>query len=355
MRFEDFLTQELGEPKENTIGELRYCCPFCGEKSYKFYVKQALDSSNGQYHCKKCDESGNPITFMKTYYNITGKQAFDLLESKNIDIERAPLLTTNNKDLTESEKLILMLRGVHQDKGTTSIKPPRLPEGYKLLKDNLNNKEIIPFLKYLKGRGITLEQIINNNIGYVINGSFYKVDGESKVSLRNSIIFFTYDNDGNYQYWNTRSIEKNPYIKSINAPAKQDEVGRKDVIFNLNIARKKKFLVITEGVFDALTFHEYGIATLGKQVTENQIKKIIDYVSIDTSIYIMLDTDALDNNIDLAYKLKTHFNKVYFVPHGDEDANDMGTRKAFELLKQNRVLVTPESIQSYKIQQKLKL
>ncbi|AIK69477.1 DNA primase / DNA helicase [Staphylococcus phage IME-SA2] len=69
----------------------------------------------------------------------------------------------------------------------------------------------------------------------------------------------------------------------------------------------------------------------------------------------MLDTDALDNNIDLAYKLKTHFNKVYFVPHGDEDANDMGTRKAFELLKQNRVLVTPESIQSYKIQQKLKL
>ncbi|WBF81285.1 hypothetical protein FMLHJGGC_00234 [Staphylococcus phage BSwM-KMM1] len=32
MRFEDFLTQELGEPKENTIGELRYCCPFCGEK-----------------------------------------------------------------------------------------------------------------------------------------------------------------------------------------------------------------------------------------------------------------------------------------------------------------------------------
>lgn len=354
MRFEDFLTQELGEPKENTIGELRYCCPFCGEKSYKFYVKQALDSSNGQYHCKKCDESGNPITFMKTYYNITGKQAFDLLESKNIDIEKASVLTSNNKDLTESEKLILMLRGVHQE-NKNSIKPPKLPVGFKLIKDNLNNKEIIPFLKYLKGRGITLNQIINNNIGYVINGYFYKSDGETKAPLRNSIIFFTYDNEGKYQYWNTRSIDKNPYIKSINAPAKQDEVGRKDIIFNLNIARKKKFLVITEGVFDALTFHEYGVATLGKQVTDNQVQKILDSVDKDTSIYIMLDTDALDNNIDLAYRLKTHFNKVYFVPHGDEDANDMGTKKAFELLQSNRVLVTPESIQSYKIQQKLKL
>lgn len=354
MRFEDFLTQELGEPKKNTIGELRYCCPFCGEKSYKFYVKQALDSSNGQYHCKKCDESGNPITFMKTYYNITGKQAFDLLESKNIDIDRAPLLTSSNQDLTESEKLILMLRGAHQE-SRTPIRPPKLPIGFKLIKDNLNNREVIPFLKYLRGRGITLNQIINNNIGYIVNGYFYKSDGESKVSLRNSIIFFTYDNEGKYQYWNTRSIEKNPYIKSINAPAKQDEIGRKDIIFNLNIARNKKFLVITEGVFDALTFHEYGVATLGKQVTDNQVQKILNDVDKTTSIYIMLDTDALDNNIDLAYKLKTHFNKVYFVPHGDEDANDIGTQKAFELLHTNRVLVTPESIQSYKIQQKLKL
>lgn len=355
MRFEDFLTQEIGEPKENTIGELRYCCPFCGEKSYKFYVKQALDSSNGQYHCKKCDEVGNPITFMKTYYNITGKQAFDLLESKNIDIDKTPLLTTTNKDLTESEKLILMLRGAGKENTVLSVKPPKLPEGFKLIKDNLKNKEVIPFLVYLKGRGITLQQIIDNNIGYIINGYFYKSDGSSKVPLKNSIVFFTYDNEGNYQYWNTRSIDKNPFIKSINAPAKSDEIGRKDIIFNLNIARRKHFLVITEGVFDAMTFHEYGVATLGKQVTKTQIDKLIKYVSPKTSIYIMLDTDALDNNIDLAYKLKLHFDKVYFVPHGDEDANDMGTQKAFEVLQNNRVLVTPESIQSYKIQQKLKI
>ncbi|WBF81287.1 hypothetical protein FMLHJGGC_00236 [Staphylococcus phage BSwM-KMM1] len=59
----------------------------------------------------------------------------------------------------------------------------------------------------------------------------------------------------------------------------------------------------------------------------------MDSVDKDTSIYIMLDTDALDNNIDLAYRLKTHFNKVYFVPHGDEDANDMGTKKHLSFYK----------------------
>lgn len=355
MRFEDFLTEELGTPKENTIGELRYCCPFCGEDTYKLYVQQSLDSSNGLYHCKKCDEKGNPITFMKNYYNLTGKQAFDLLESKNIDIEVTPLLTSNNKDLSESEKLILMLRGVRQEKPKERTTPPKLPGGLKYLKDNLTNREVIPFLKYLQGRGITLKQIIDNNIGYITNGYFYKSDGVSKVPLKNSIVFFTFDNEGNYQYWNTRSIDKNPFIKTINAPAQDHEIGRKDIIFNFNIARHQKFMVITEGVFDALTFHQYGVATLGKQVTNNQIKKIVDYTSPSTSIYIMLDTDALDNNIDLAYKLKLHFEKVYLVPHGDKDANDMGTRESFKLLQENRVLATPESIQSYKLQQKLKL
>ncbi|QQO38095.1 DNA primase / DNA helicase [Staphylococcus phage vB_SauH_SPJ2] len=358
MRFEDFLSQEIGTPKENTVGELRYCCPFCGEQKYKFYVKQSLDSTNGMYHCKKCGEHGNPITFMKSYYSITGRQAFELLETKNIDIQFPPTLEIYNTDLTESEKLLLRLNGYTKDNSSIKSKAPELPIGFKLIKDNLNNKEVVPYLRYLKNRGITLQQILDYSIGYIINGYCYSYginNEKKKIVLRNSVIFFTYDNEGKYIYWNTRSIETNPYIKSINAPSKPNEYGKSDVIFNLNIASKQKFVVITEGVFDALTFDKYGIATFGKQVSKIQVNNLISSIPKETPIYIMLDTDATDFSINLANKLISHFNVVYLVPHGNEDANDMGMEKAFSTLKHNRFLVTPESIQSYKLQQKLKL
>lgn len=350
MRFQDFLTQELGKPKASN-GELQYCCPFCGEQKYKFYVKESLQSDNGLYHCKKCDATGNPITFMKDYYSITGREAKDLLESKNIDFTISPLDNYSN-ETTESERLILQLRGAHKEQSKIiSTKPPRLPVGFKYLKDNLHNKESFPFLYYLKNRGITLEQIKKYNIAYIVDGYFYKTDG-NKAPLRNSVIFFTFDNNGNYKYWNTRSIEKNPYLKSINAPAKDNEYKRKDCIFNFNNARKEKIMIITEGVFDALTFDKFGVATFGKQVTQEQLNQIIKYTSKDTIIYIMLDSDALTNNIKLARKLHEHFT-AFVVPHGSEDANDLGTKNAIQLLKNNRVLATPENLQNYLLQQKL--
>lgn len=355
MRFEDFLTDELGQPKENTIGELRYCCPFCGETKYKFYVKQSIDSSNGLYHCKKCNESGNPITFMKKYYGVNGKQAVDLLDSKSIDIERQEIIQFSNNDLTESEKLILMMRGVDNYRNYVKKIPPPLPVGFKYIKDNLNNKEVAPFLVYLKNRGITLAQIIEHNIAYIVNGYCYSKgnNGETKkITLRNSVIFFTYNSRGKYLYWNTRSIEPNPYLKSINAPAQEHELGKRDVIFNLNRAMKEKMVVITEGVFDALTYQQYGIATFGKQVTEEQLSLLREYVPIDTSIMIMLDSDAMEFSVELAKKLYITHKKVYVIPHGDLDANDLGVEEAFKLLK-NRVLASPEGLQSYFLQQKL--
>lgn len=355
MRFEDFLTDELGQPKENTIGELRYCCPFCGETKYKFYVKQSIDSTNGLYHCKKCDETGNPITFMKQYYGVSGKQAVDLLDSKSIDIERQEVIQYNNNDLTESEKLILMMRGVENYRNYIKKTPPSLPIGYKFIKDNLRNKEVKPFLVYLQGRGITLDQIIEHNIAYVINGYCYKPTptGEhKKIPLKNSVIFFTYNAKGKYIYWNTRSIEPNPYLKSINAPTRESELGKRDVIFNLNRAMNEKMVVINEGVFDALTYRQYGIATFGKQVTEEQITLIRENIPVTTPIMIMLDSDAIESSITLASKLYITHKKVYVIPHGDKDANDMGTEEAFKLL-QNRVLASPEGLQSYYLQQKL--
>lgn len=347
MKFTDFLTEEIGKPKENTIGELRYCCPFCGERKYKFYVKE----DNGQYICFKCEETGNPITFMKKYYHVGSKGAIDLLEGKDIDLEKREIINYDS-ELTESEKLILMLRGARKDREQKSKKPPLLPNGLKYLKDNFNNPESYPFLTYLYSRGITQEQIIEYSIGYIVNGWCYKSDMKSKMIIKNSVVFFTFNNKGEYIYWNTRSIESNPLVKSINAPSSDNQLGKKDVIFNLNKAKEQPFIVITEGVFDALTLDKYGVATLGKSVSEEQIKLLKEQLEVRTSIYVFLDSDTPEKNIYLASKLYSSHPKTYIVPHDYKDANDLGMVGTLNIINKNRILASPEGIQKYKLAQK---
>lgn len=351
MRFEDFLKEHLGTPLESTIGELRFNCPFCGETKRRFYVKQSLDSKNGQYICFNCGESGNPITFIKNYYNVEGRQARVILEQNNIEIDFDKTVKFDNS-LTDSEKLILLLKGVDQEEDEVKKTPPKLPFNYKFLSKNLYNEEAIPFLRYLDSRGVTLEQVIKHNIAYTVETKCFKSDNQTTFTFYNSLIFFTYNAQGNYVYWNTRSIVPTK-MKTINAPSSDNQYGKKDVLFNFNTAKDQRMIIITEGVFDALTFHQYGIATFGKAVSENQIKLIKKYVDEETDIYLMLDSDAYEYNINVARELYKKFPNTYVVPHDELDPNDLGTEKAFKLIKDKRIKATPEGLSSYLLQQKI--
>lgn len=354
MRFEDFLINELGSVKEDSVGELRFCCPFCGEQKYKFYVKVTLDDDNGLYHCKKCNRKGNPITFVKEYYNLnSGKQAKDILDSKGIRVELRPDEQFLNKGLTDNERMLLALKGAQDTKETVKpTQPPLLPYGYKYLKDNYDNPESYPYFNYLYGRGITDRQIQEHMIAYIPNGYFYNRK-KKPLPLKTSIIFFTFDNQGNYVYWNTRNIDTSNSIKSINAPANPHEFSRKEVVFNLNKARFQKIVVLNEGVFDALTFGDMGIATFGKQVTDRQIELIHENIPQTTPIFVFLDTGATNETINSAKRLYAKHKLTYVVPHGEEDANDMGFEKSMKVINQNYMLATPENLNRFFIKESL--
>lgn len=356
MRFQDFLTMEIGEPKEDAINETRYCCPFCGETKYKFYVLNSLGSDNGLFQCKKCGVKGNPITFMKEYYNMDGKTARDTLESNGISIDFAPQ-GLYSSELTERESLMLMLQGNNTNtiEKKETLLPPEIPLGIEYIKDNFDNPRAKPFIDYLLSRNITKNQMIDHCIGYVVNGKFRRSDGKY-LSLRNSVVFFTFDAYGKYVYWNTRSIEPNPYLKTINAPAKDNEYSRKDVVFNLNKAKNQPFIVINEGVFDALTFGDFGVATFGKQVTDRQIDLILKTIrdrDRKPKIYLFLDKDATKETVDSASRLYARHEQTYVVPHGSQDANDMGMYQSLLLLKENSVLATPENLNLFLVQELL--
>ncbi|AIA64483.1 DNA primase/helicase [Listeria phage LMTA-57] len=343
--FLDYITSELGTHKD--IGhELRFCCPFCGEDDYKFYVKVSGDKTEGLWHCKKCNEKGNPVTFVMKYLNINFKDALDILEVYDYEIDENSL-SSRDVGVTEEEFLLILLKKSSEPEEVeiseeVVLTPPRLPTNFKRLADNMNNPEALPFLNYAHSRGITLDQLFLHNIGYVIEGQVEKVDG-NMMTLRNHLVFLTHGNDGQYQYWNTRAITPMG-IKAFNAPSKQDEYSKRTTVFNLNIAKNTPYVIVHEGVIDALTMGESGVATFGKQITREQIDLLLNNVREDQPIYLFLDTEAYEVTTKIASSLYEKHKETYIVIHGDEDANDMGYEKSWDCLRNNSVRANEEGI-----------
>lgn len=345
MAVEDFFSAELGIPK-NLGDELRYNCPFCSANDdHKLYLNIGGGARDGLWHCFKCGSRGNPPSFVMQLYGISYREAIEELQAYDYDPEQK-WVSPQTLGLTDEEYLLLALKNEIQPKEElehTYVAPP-LPMGYKRLVDNLQNPEAYPFLLYAHSRGFSLQDIARHNIGYLTHSVVNLPSGKT-LTLNNHLVFLSHDDSGNYIYWNTRAIDGSSFVKSINAPSMDGEYSKSTVVFNLNIAKKTPFIVINEGVPDALTVGESGVATFGKQVTEEQVKAILKNIHPEQKIYILLDNDAKAQITSLAEKLYVNHKNTFIVinPVGD-DANKMGHEKTWELINNSSVRADSQGI-----------
>ena len=311
--------------------EIYLTCPFCG-RANKFYV-----SSKGAWICFHCESRGRSLTsFVMQYDRCTFKQAQEILKEYNYSDRQVEL----NLNTDESTSLLTKLSIIGDNQQNKVILKPAQPlEGWKSLARNMYNPESYPYLNYLYKRGIPLQQIMDYNIGYIVNGRV-KRPGNKDLKVWKSIVFPTFNQEGQVVYWNTRSIEPNPFIKSINAPADKESYSKRNTVFNQDRITNNSNLVICEGVFNALTCCQdpyIGIATFGKAVTDDQIKLIKGLKP--RNYYIFLDNDAKKQELDLAKRLHQEgisYDKIYLVrnPYGKRDANDLGMTEVRSLLDQ---------------------
>ena len=422
MSFSEYLDEELGEHRNIHVEKI-YHCPFCDDnRAFKLYVKVSNDNTDGLWHCKKCDRSGNPVKFIMEYNHYTFAEAKDLLSLYDYEITN---IEQQAKDmgLSIEEQLLLFMGTLKKQEEIveTKLVPPPLPVGYR---NDWTHADAFPFLAYLANkRGLSWADIRTHNMGFITNGYTLNATGKQvtlnnhvvilthdeqgnyqywntrsiepdayiktfncpakdneyskrttvfnlnlarhepnlfltegvfdaltlgtggiatfgkQVTLNNHVVILTHDEQGNYQYWNTRSIEPDPYIKTFNCPAKDNEYSKRTTVFNLNLARHEPNLFLTEGVFDALTLGTGGIATFGKQVTQEQIDLILGSITPEQNLYIMLDMDAKEQMASLAKKLYSKHSNTYIVinPTG-KDANDLGREKAYDIIQTNSVL-----------------
>lgn len=349
MAVEDFFTAELGLAKD--LGdEYRYNCPFCSPNNdYKLYLHIGDKTVNGQpmygrWHCFKCGAKGNPPSFVMQLYGMSYKEAIAELEAYDYSPDKQ-WVSPESLGLTDEEYLFLALKNELQPKEKPKIDyvPPPLPAGYKRLVDNFYNPEAYPFLLYAHSRGFSIQDIMTHNIGYITHSVVVLPSGKDLV-LTNHLVFLTHDDQGQYIYWNTRAIGDS-FVKSINAPSTELEYSKKSVVFNLNLAKFTHKVVINEGVPDALTIGASGVATFGKQVTDEQIELIVNSIAEDDEIYILLDNDAKNEIITLAEKLYTlHRNTFIVINPTGKDANSIGHDAMWDIIKNNSVRADGEGV-----------
>jgi len=161
-------------------------------------------------------------------------------------------------------------------------------------------------IKYLQNRGVTDEMIGKFNIG-ACYGGFYE----------NRIIFPSYDEDEELNYFVARSFLTNPYLKYRNPDAEKEKI-----IFNEHLIDWSQPIYLVEGPFDSI-FVNNSIPLLGKKLSEKLHKLLYNKAKM---VIIILDGDAYSNSVKLYHKLNCGklMGKVYLVElPKDKDIADL--------------------------------
>ena len=90
-------------------------------------------------------------------------------------------------------------------------------------------------------------------------------------------------------------------------------------------------IVLCEGVFDAIAIKRNAIPLFGKTVPKILMKKI--YEKCVSTIYILLDRDALKDSIKMIDDFMKNGINVYFVDLEEGDPSDYGFEKTINLIK----------------------
>ena len=184
----------------------------------------------------------------------------------------------------------------------------QLPQEMKLLSDKKDTSIIKEHaLRFLRKRGITSEDIKRYNLGYCSEGVY-----------QNRIIIPSYDSIGKLNYFVGRDFYAST-LKYKNPPIPKDVIGF-DLYVNWSLP-----IILVEGVFDAMSIKNNSIPLFGKTILPKLYVKIIENKVKD--IFIILDSDAFDDAIQISEKFVNEGISVNFVKLDGKDPNDLGYKK----------------------------
>lgn len=204
-----------------------------------------------------------------------------------------------------------------------------LPDGFKLL--NQGTSQIaITIRKYFEKRGFNIEEASRKGIGYCTKGPLF------------GYLIIPFYHKGTLRYYNARAvISTGPRYNNPNKDI--TGLGKEFIIYNQDALEMYNSVYICEGAINALTMGDRAIATMGKSISAYQVNLLLK--SPVQRLILLLDPDAIQYAIDLAFKLVAYKKvKVVQLPEG-KDCNDLGKQKVMKLVYSTRYQGYQELVQ----------
>ena len=236
-------------------------CPYCGDskkslKKRRFHLKYINDDSI-VFNCFNCGVSGSFIDLYAHINGIDSRQAWRKLRNNSLDNLKSKLKPDKKiekKEVIYSEFSDILKDCISLNDDIDGIIKKKY---YSILKDFYNNRKISTnIVLYIAYRGIWKNRII-----------IPIYDGKKMIYFQGRAI----TNDMLPKY-------KNPVSEKSN------------IIYNKNNFKKDKYIVITEGILDALSIDNQSTVCLGASISDDFLKKVFNYT--DKGVIIALDNDS---------------------------------------------------------------
>ena len=255
-------------------------CPFHDDNNPSLVISEEKQI----FRCFVCGTSGNAVTFVRKYLNISYMEALKkvaelsdyhdprlegAIKAKPVDPKRDPLIKCL-KDLTLYYEFAL-----NTEEGKIGLKyfedrnlDAQIREKYHLgyaLKDGKST------VKFLEQKGHSLKTIEDIGIASIHNG-------ESSDRNQGRVIFPICNSDGEVVGFSARRIVDSQESKYINSPETY-VFNKSSILYNYHIAKEKArqagYIYITEGFMDVFALGKIGIdaavATMGTALTKEHI------------------------------------------------------------------------------------
>ena len=268
--------------------ELVFECPFCIKKGHATIKRKLhVNVDSDKYNCFRCGERGLSV----------GSLMFALTGNKNYREEQIPGSRNYVYNLTR-EKLKKPVDEIDLWGTEAYIEE----EMYPIYGDTTSTAERAR--KYLNNRGFSEKDIEHYNIHYGV-----------KDKYANMVIFPVYLN-GTLVFYSGRSFVTNDkaHPNKINAPT-----GKSGCLFNYDVAKNYKTIVLNEGIFDSHSCGKNAVAMFGKSLSSKQLELL--RCTKAEEIVICIDPDALKEAQDIAKRIEP-IQRVKISILTDGDANE---------------------------------
>jgi DNA primase len=284
----NILNDVLGPGSTLKGDEQAHYCPFCHHHKKKLQV----NIQTQQWHCWVCDAKGKKIQRLLKKLHVDSHKLKKIYEIYGDDY----IVYSNDSD---EEKIEL-----------------KLPKEFKSLLHEPSgiNPVFRKAKQYAYSRGITIEDIIRYNIGYVDSGIY-----------SGRLIIPSYDGDNRLNYFIARSVFDDEKFKYKNPPVS------KNVIMFENQINWNEPITIVEGVFDAMAVKRNAIPILGKFIPKKLMENI--YHKGVKTINILLDTDAQEQALYYTVQFQNQGINTKNIKPSHKDAGEMGFSQVNKILK----------------------